>query len=65
MDWDLWLRFALAGATVTRIPDVLGISRVHDAQKTTADEIYLWQIASILSEYDDLFDRLERVLSAE
>ena len=62
MDWELWLRFALARATVIRIPDVLGISRAHDAQKTTADEMYLWQITTILSEYDDLFSHLEQDL---
>jgi GT2 family glycosyltransferase len=60
MDWELWLRYALAGATVLRIPDVLGISREHDAQKTTGDEMYLWQIATTLAEYDDLLAVLER-----
>jgi GT2 family glycosyltransferase len=60
MDWDLWLRCALAGATVVRIPDVLGASRVHEAQKTKSDEMYLWQVANILREYDDLLACLER-----
>jgi glycosyltransferase involved in cell wall biosynthesis len=60
MDWDLWLRCALAGATVIRIPDVLGISRVHEAQKTKSDEMYLWQVTNILREYDELFAYLER-----
>jgi GT2 family glycosyltransferase len=59
MDWDLWLRCALAGASVIRIPDVLGVSRVHKSQKTTSDEVYLWQIMSILREYGDLFAMLE------
>ena len=59
MDWDLWLRFALAAGTVIRIPDVLGISRVHNDQKTTSEELYLWQICSILREYDDLFALLQ------
>lgn len=58
-DWDLWLRCALAGATVVRIPDVLGISRVHSAQKTTSNEMYLWQVTNILREYDDLLAYLE------
>lgn len=62
MDWDLWLRCALAGASVVRIPDVLGVSRVHDAQKTTSDERYLWQVTNILREYDDLLASLERAL---
>jgi GT2 family glycosyltransferase len=60
MDWDLWLRCALAGATVFRIPDVLGVSRVHEAQKTKSDEMYLWQVTNILREYDDLLACLER-----
>lgn len=60
MDWDLWLRCALAGATIVRIPDVLGISRVHEEQKTTSNEMYLWQIVSSLREFDDLLACLER-----
>jgi GT2 family glycosyltransferase len=60
MDWDLWLRFALAGATVFRIPDVLAVSREHEAQKTTTEEMYLWQIATLLTDYDALLDLLER-----
>jgi GT2 family glycosyltransferase len=60
MDWDLWLRCALAGATAIRIPDVLGISRVHEAQKTKSDEMYLWQVTNILREYEELLALLER-----
>lgn len=59
MDWDLWLRSALAGATVVRIPDVLGVSRQHAAQKTTREEAYLWQVVGILREFDDLLANLE------
>ncbi len=59
MDWDLWLRCALAGATVMRTPDVLGVSREHEAQKTKSDEMYLWQVTNILREFDDLLARLE------
>ena len=36
MDWELWLRCALAGAAIVRIPDILGVSREHTAQKTTS-----------------------------
>lgn len=54
MDWDFWLRCALAGARIVRIPDVLGISREHAAQKTTSQEMYLWQIVGILREFDSL-----------
>jgi glycosyltransferase involved in cell wall biosynthesis len=59
MDWDLWLRFALAGAQAVRTPDVLGVSREHPAQKTRGDEMYLWQILNLLREYDDLFAMIE------
>ena len=48
---DLWLRFALAGARVVRIPDVMGASHEHASQKTTGEELYLWQIVGILREY--------------
>jgi GT2 family glycosyltransferase len=58
MDWDLWLRFALAGARVIRVPDVMGASRVHTSQKTTSEELYLWQIVGILREYDELLAAL-------
>ena len=64
MDWDLWLRFALAGATAIRIPDLLALSREHDAQKTTTEELYLWQVATILADYDELFARLEQEVVA-
>lgn len=58
MDWDLWLRLALAGARVVRIPDVVGVSREHEAQKTTSAELYLWQLVGILREFDDLLGAL-------
>lgn len=59
MDWDLWLRCALAGARAVRIPDVLGISREHVEQKTRGDEMYLWQVLNLLREYDRLLAELE------
>jgi GT2 family glycosyltransferase len=55
MDWDLWLRFAAAGARVIRIPDVLGVSRVQPEQKTTKEQLYLPQIAGILQEYRHVY----------
>ena len=58
MDWELWLRFAMAGATAVRLPDVLGISREHEMQKTKSDEMYLWQIVSILREYQAMLEQL-------
>lgn len=38
MDYDLWLRMALAGATIVSVPPLLGCSRVHSQQKTTLHE---------------------------
>jgi GT2 family glycosyltransferase len=61
MDWDLWLRFALAGARIVRIPDAIGASREHEAQKTTTEELYLWQIVGILREFDELLAKLSSV----
>ncbi|WP_253706530.1 glycosyltransferase family 2 protein [Bradyrhizobium sp. WD16] len=59
MDYDLWLRMALAGARVRHIPAFLGCSRVHSAQKTQSDQVYLYQIAQIMDEYEELFVRLK------
>ena len=64
MDWDLWLRFALAGARIVRIPDVIGASRMHATQKTTGEELYLWQIVGILREYDELLAALDLLLAS-
>jgi glycosyltransferase involved in cell wall biosynthesis len=38
LDWDLLLRFRDAGAKMVRLPRYLGAFRVHDAQKTTAND---------------------------
>jgi FkbM family methyltransferase len=38
LDWDLLLRFRAVGAKYVRLPRFLGAFRVHDAQKTTAQE---------------------------
>jgi glycosyltransferase involved in cell wall biosynthesis len=39
LDWDLLLRFRDAGATMVRLPRLLGAFRVHDGQKTTAEHV--------------------------
>jgi FkbM family methyltransferase len=39
LDWDLLLRFRDAGATMVRLPRLLGGFRVHDEQKTTAEHV--------------------------
>jgi GT2 family glycosyltransferase len=38
LDWDLLLRFRDAGAKIVRLPRFLGAFRVHDEQKTTAQD---------------------------
>ncbi len=53
MDWELWIRMAMAGADVVHIPDRIGVSREHPAQKTTGEELYLHQLLNILLETDD------------
>ncbi len=58
MDYDMWLRMALAGATIRHIPSFLGCSRVHAAQKTQSNQYYLPQIEQIMNEYKELFGRL-------
>jgi GT2 family glycosyltransferase len=62
MDYDLWLRMAMAGATVMHVPDIIGCSRVHDAQKTRDDRIYLHQLRQIMEEYRDLLRRVSDAL---
>lgn len=55
MDYDMFLRFALAGARVLHIPYFLAKSRVHDAQKTRHDTMeYLPTIRTILGDFQAL-----------
>jgi glycosyltransferase involved in cell wall biosynthesis len=37
MDWDLLLRFREAGAKMVRLPSFIGLFRVHERQKTSAE----------------------------
>ena len=60
MDYELWIRMAMAGARVAHIPETLALSRMHDEQKTTQEALYLYQLKNILLEYDDLFQELEK-----
>lgn len=49
MDYDLFLRFALAGADVFATRRILGCSRQHEAQKTRHEQpLYLPTVARIL-----------------
>lgn len=61
MDWDLWIRMAMAGATIVHVPDTVGRSRTHPDQKTTGDELYLYQLKNILLEFDDALVAVEHV----
>jgi glycosyltransferase involved in cell wall biosynthesis len=58
MDYDMWARMALAGATVHAIPSPIGVSRVHEAQKTRNDRVYLHQLRIIMDEYMEAFEHL-------
>jgi GT2 family glycosyltransferase len=59
MDYDLWLRMALAGATAHHIPATIGCSRIHAAQKTQADRKYLHQMRALMEEYKAMFAALK------
>jgi glycosyltransferase involved in cell wall biosynthesis len=61
MDYDLWLRMAMAGATAYHLPDMLACSRVHPDQKTQSDKRYLHQVRHIIEEYRDLFVELRAI----
>lgn len=58
MDYDLWLRMALAGASIYHVPAFLGCSRVHAEQKTV-NLIEVHQARQIMAEYQDFFCALE------
>jgi glycosyltransferase involved in cell wall biosynthesis len=59
MDYDLWLRMALAGASARHIAPMLACSRVHQQQKTRDDHAWYHQFRQLLEEYRDLFAELE------
>ncbi len=59
MDWELWIRMALAGATIVHIPETIGRSREHAQQKTTSEQLYLYQLRNILLEHDDVLAEIE------
>ena len=59
MDYELFLRFALAGATLYATKEIIGCSRIHDLQKTRAGlPNYLPAVQQILHYYYDVFDRM-------
>lgn len=56
MDYEMYLRFALVGATLWHIPDFLASSRQHEAQKTQhAVPGYLPTIRSVVADFQNAF----------
>jgi len=52
MDYDLWVRFAQAGATILAIPEVVAIFRQHAEQKTGGEELpFLPELRRVNREY--------------
>jgi GT2 family glycosyltransferase len=50
MDYELWVRMAMAGASIVHVPDTLAIYRVHDRQKTAGDHLpYLPELRSVVA----------------
>ncbi|WP_051184479.1 glycosyltransferase [Desulfatiglans anilini] len=47
MDYDLWVRMALAGAGIVHVPDVLALFRVHGEQKTHGDLPFLAELQQV------------------
>lgn len=59
MDYDLFLRFAMAGATIIHIPEYLATRRIHDNQKTRHETMtYLPTIRNLIVEYQKLMDSI-------
>lgn len=60
MDYEMYLRFALASATVYHIPSFVGCSRVHDSQKTRHEvPEYLPTVRKIVRDYGTLVESVE------
>lgn len=55
MDYDMFLRFALAGANIIHIPNIIGVTRKHKDQKTQDLSMeYMPTIKTILQEFQAL-----------
>lgn len=62
MDYDLFLRFAMAGACVIHIPNFLAIRRIHEKQKTQhTTKSYLPTVRNLLKEYKLLIEKSIRL----
>ncbi|MDQ2082190.1 glycosyltransferase family 2 protein [Xanthobacteraceae bacterium Astr-EGSB] len=62
MDYDLWLRMALAGASIRHVPGYIACSRVHSQQKTQDDQAYLYQVEQLIAEYEQMFEQIARTV---
>jgi GT2 family glycosyltransferase len=62
MDYDLWIRMALAGATILHIRPMLACSRMHAEQKTRDDHAYYHQARQLMEEYRELFGAMTAAL---
>ena len=52
MDYELWVRFALAGARIVHVPDTLAVYRVHSGQKTAGDDLpYLPELRRVAASF--------------
>jgi len=61
MDYELYLRFALASATIYHIPEFIGCSRIHKSQKTRhRNPVYLPTVRKIVSDYGSLFETVKK-----
>ena len=66
MDYDLFLRMAMAGGKIVHIPRTIGVSRQHDQQKTQHGTMeYLPQIHGILSDYKAVIEACSAANSGE
>lgn len=66
MDYDLFLRMAMAGGKIVHIPRTIGVSRQHDQQKTQHGTMeYLPQIHGILSDYKAVVEACSTVNSGD
>lgn len=62
MDYDLFIRMAMAGARIRSIPNIIGVSRQHAHQKTQHTTMeYLPQIHGILSEFRETISACAKV----
>ncbi len=64
MDYDMFLRMAMAGATIMHISRTIGVSRQHSQQKTQHGTMeYLPQIHGILSDYKSIVQACQQSIA--